>query len=89
MKKSKKNNVVNFPSILTNGEREVEAILFAAAEPLDIDTIESKISKNINVKKVLEKLQEIYLFTTIMYIFNPGSIHTDAQMIRLQQIIHN
>ena len=60
MKKSKKNNVVNFPSILTNGEREVEAILFAAAEPLDIDTIESKISKNINVKKVLEKLQEIY-----------------------------
>ena len=61
MKKSKKNNVVNFPSILTNGEREVEAILFAAAEPLDIDTIESKISKNINVKKVLEKLQEIYL----------------------------
>ena len=61
MKKSKKNNVVNFPSSLTNGEREVEAILFAAAEPLDIDTIESKISKNINVKKVLEKLQEIYL----------------------------
>ena len=61
MKISKKNNVVNFPSILTNGEREVEAILFAAAEPLDIDTIESKISKNINVKKVLEKLQEIYL----------------------------
>ena len=61
MKKSKKNNVVNFPSILTSGEREVEAILFAAAEPLDIDTIESKISKNINVKKVLEKLQEIYL----------------------------
>ena len=60
MKKSKKNNVVNFPSSLTNGEREVEAILFAAAEPLDIDTIESKISKNINVKKVLEKLQEIY-----------------------------
>ena len=35
--------------------------MFAAAEPLDIDTIESKISKNINVKKVLEKLQEIYL----------------------------
>jgi len=61
MKKSKKNNVVNFPSSLTNGEREVEAILFAAAEPLDIDTIESKISKNINVKKVIEQLQQIYL----------------------------
>ena len=60
MKKSKKNNVVNFPSILTNGEREVEAILFAAAEPLDIDTIESKISKNINAKKVLEKEHVLY-----------------------------
>ena len=43
MKKSKKNNVVNFPSSLTNGEREVEAILFAAAEPLNVDTIESKV----------------------------------------------
>ena len=42
---------LNFPSNLSSGEREVEAILFAAAEPLDIDTIESKLSKNINVEK--------------------------------------
>ena len=60
MKKNKKNNVVNFPSNLSSGEREVEAILFAAAEPLDIDTIESKLSKNINVEKVLNKLKETY-----------------------------
>tara|TARA_B100001175_G_scaffold97719_1_gene82830 strand:- start:26 stop:718 length:693 start_codon:yes stop_codon:yes gene_type:complete len=60
MKKNKKNNVVNFPSNLSSGEREVEAILFAAAEPLDIDTIESKLSKNINVEKVLNKLKDIY-----------------------------
>ena len=46
MNKAKKNNVVNFPSNLTEGEREVEAILFAAAEPLDADTIESKITKS-------------------------------------------
>ena len=39
MTKSKKNNVLNFPSNLSDGEREVEAILFAAAEPLDKDTI--------------------------------------------------
>ena len=58
--KKKKDNVVSFPSSLTSGEREVEAILFAAAEPLDIDTIESKISKNIDVKKVLKKLEEFY-----------------------------
>ena len=60
MKKNKKDNIVNFPSSLTTGEREVEAILFAAAEPLDVDTIESKISKNINVEKVLKKLKETY-----------------------------
>ena len=60
MKKNKKNNVVNFPSNLSSGEREVEAILFAAAEPLYIDTIESKLSKNINVEKVLNKLKDTY-----------------------------
>ncbi len=60
MNKLKNNNVVNFPTSLIDGEKEVEAILFAAAEPLDVDTIESKISKKINVLKVLEKLQNIY-----------------------------
>ena len=45
MKNIKKTNVLKFPNNLTQIEREVEAIIFAAAEPLDIDTIESKISK--------------------------------------------
>jgi len=60
MKKSKKDNIVKFPSTLSDGEKEVEAILFAAAEPLEIDTIESKISKKVNVLNVLNKLQLIY-----------------------------
>ena len=66
MKKIKKktkeinDNIVTFPSKMNAGEREVEAIVFAAAEPLDIDTIESKISKKINVLKSLEKLQKEY-----------------------------
>tara|TARA_B100000029_G_scaffold344106_1_gene336533 strand:- start:6610 stop:7296 length:687 start_codon:yes stop_codon:yes gene_type:complete len=60
MKKENKNNVVNFPTSLTEIEREVEAILFAAAEPLDLDTIESKISKKANVLKILEKLKNTY-----------------------------
>ena len=59
-KDNKENNIVNFPAKLSDGEREVEAILFAAAEPLDIDTIESKLSKKINTIKILEKLQTIY-----------------------------
>ena len=60
MKKLKKSNVVSFPPNITEDEREIEAILFAASEPLDIDTIESKISKKINALKVLEKLQATY-----------------------------
>ena len=55
-----KNNIVTFPSKMNDGEREIEAIIFAAAEPLDIDTIESKISKKIDVLKSLEKLQKEY-----------------------------
>ena len=57
----KKNNIVKFPSTLLDGEREVEAILFAAAEPLDLETIELKVSKKINVPKVLEKLKKNYM----------------------------
>jgi len=59
-KNIKNNNVVNFPSKTSSIEREIEAIIFAAAEPLDIETIESKISKKINVEKYLEKLKEEY-----------------------------
>ena len=60
MNKSKKDNVVNFPSKMSEIEREVEAVVFAAAEPLSIETIESKISKNTDVLKILNKLQNHY-----------------------------
>ena len=60
IKKKTNNNIVTFPSKMNDGEREIEAIVFAAAEPLDIDTIESKISKKIDVLKSLEKLQKEY-----------------------------
>ena len=56
----KKSNIVNFPSKLTSLEKEIEAIIFAAAEPLDIDTIESKLSKKLNIEKSLEKLKLEY-----------------------------
>ena len=58
--KNLNNNIVKFTKKLNNGEREVEAIVFAALEPLDIDTIVSKISKKIDVLKTLKKLQIEY-----------------------------
>ena len=58
--KVSKDNIVKFPSKLTDLEKEIEAVIFAAAEPVDVDTIESKISKKANVAKSLEKLQLEY-----------------------------
>ena len=55
-----KDNIVKFPSKLTDLEKEIEAVIFAAAEPLDIDTIESKITKKGSVAKSLEKLKQEY-----------------------------
>ena len=57
----KKDNIISFPSKLSSVEKEIEAIIFAAAEPLDIETIENKISKKNDVEKTLIKLQSEYL----------------------------
>ena len=60
MKNKKKNNVIDFPTFPTKLERQIEAILFAASEPLDLETIEKRINTTSNLKKILEKLQETY-----------------------------
>ena len=60
MSEKKKNNVLSFPSTPTKLERQVEAILFSASEPLDIETIEKRVQTNLNLKKVLENIQKIY-----------------------------
>ena len=41
-------------------ERKIEAILFAASEPLDLETIEKRVDNKVGVKKSLEKLQFFY-----------------------------
>ena len=60
MQKNNKNNVISFPQKKTKLEREVEAIVFAAEEPLDVETIEQRIGTRNNIKKILEKLQKEY-----------------------------
>ena len=56
----KKDNIINFPSAPSKLERQVEAILFAAAEPLDIETIEKRVQTNSNIGKVLENIKLNY-----------------------------
>ncbi len=60
MSSKKKDNIINFPSLPSKSERQVEAILFAASEPLDIETIEKRIQTDTNIKKILDNLKEIY-----------------------------
>tara|TARA_Y100000996_G_scaffold406142_1_gene382132 strand:- start:3776 stop:4468 length:693 start_codon:yes stop_codon:yes gene_type:complete len=60
MIKTIKNNILSFPSKISDIEREVEAIVFAAAEPLSLETIEEKISKKADVEKALLSLQSYY-----------------------------
>ena len=57
---SKKTNIIKFPASPSKLERQVEAILFAASEPLDIETIEKRIRSTTNIKKILLNIKEIY-----------------------------
>ena len=45
-KDKNKDNVISFPSSTSKIERQVEAILFAASEPLDLETIEKRLQTN-------------------------------------------
>mgnify|MGYP006141271489 CR=1 FL=1 len=62
MKKKPKNkdNIISFPRNISKIERQVEAILFAASEPLDVETIESRVQNSSNINKILENLQSDY-----------------------------
>ena len=60
MKSKKKNNIISFPTSPSKIERQIEAILFAASEPLDIETIEKRLQITSDITKTLESLQDVY-----------------------------
>jgi len=60
MKKKNKNNIISFPSSISKLERQIEAILFAASEPLDVETIEQRVKTSSDITKVLEKIKDNY-----------------------------
>ena len=64
-KNKNKNNVISFPSSISKLERQVEAILFAASEPLDIETIEKRIQSTTDIRKILEKIRNNYKYRGI------------------------
>ena len=59
---NKKNDlkILKFPDHVAKLERQVEAILFAAEEPLDIVSIQEKLNTKANILKILESLEKQY-----------------------------
>ena len=58
----KKNNlkILKFPNSISNLEKQVEAILFAADEPLDEGSIQEKLKTKSNISKILNSLEKQY-----------------------------
>ncbi len=88
MPSKKKNNIISFPSAPTKLERQVEAILFSASEPLDIETIEKRVQTNENVQKILENIKKIYKNRGInlICIKNKWSFRTAEDLSKLMSL---
>jgi len=59
---NKKNDlkILKFPNNIAQVEKQVEAILFAADEPLDIESIQERLKTRANVPKILDSLEKQY-----------------------------
>ena len=88
MPNKKKINIISFPSSPSKLERQVEAILFAASEPLEIETIEKRIQTSTNIKKILENIKEIYKNRGInlVCIKNKWSFRTSQDLSKLMAL---
>ena len=88
MSDKNKNNIISFPSKLSKIERQIEAILFAASEPLDVETIEQRLNTNSNIIKLLEKIKNEYKHRGInlVCIKNKWSFRTAADLSKLMSL---
>jgi len=90
MKNQKKKNdkIINFPRNVSKLEKQIEAILFAAEEPLDIETIESRVKNNLGIQKALENIQADYKNRGInlVCIKNKWSFRTADDMSKLMSL---
>ena len=87
---SKKNNIkiLKFPNNASLLERKVEAILFAADEPLSIETIQQNLNTSSNVTKILNSLAEQYKNRGInlVCIANKWSFRTAPNLAKTMQM---
>ena len=60
MKKKDEKKILKFPTNINQIERQVEAILFAAEEPLDEESIQEKLKTRSDINKILLSLEKQY-----------------------------
>ena len=85
MNKKKENKIIKFPANISQVERQVEAILFASDEPLDEETIQSRIKTRTDVLKILHSLTDQYKSRGInlVCISNKWSFRTASNLSKL------
>ena len=88
MKNKDKDNIISFPSSISKLERQIEAILFSASEPLDIETIEQRVKTSSDIKKILEKIKDNYKNRGInlVCIKNKWSFRTAEDLSKLMSL---
>jgi len=88
MKKKKELNILKFPTNIIEAERQVEAILFAAEEPLDLESIQTRLKVRANVPKILKSLENQYKNRGInlICIANKWSFRTPSNLSKLMNL---
>ena len=88
MKKKDNLKILKFPNNIGQLERQVEAILFAAEEPLDIKSIQEKLKTNTNVVKIFESLEKQYQNRGINLVFiaNKWSFRTASNLSKFMNL---
>lgn len=88
MSNNKYSKIIKFTMGLPEPERQVEAILFAAEEPLDIESVTTRMKTKADVLKILESLEKQYKGRGInlVCIANKWSFRTAANLSKLMNL---
>ena len=80
--------ILKFTKPNLEAERQVEAILFAAAEPLDIESIKTRMKTKCNVLSVLESLKNQYenRGINLICISNKWSFRTASNLSKIMKL---
>ena len=88
MKKKNDLKILKFPNNVGKLERQVEAILFAAEEPLDIESIQERLKTKSDLQKVLESLKCQYenRGINLVSIANKWSFRTSSNLSKFMKL---